>query len=46
MNHAPALATMLIAPFDRQDRSYLAACRGDAQAAMLLTRRPTGPRAT
>jgi hypothetical protein len=46
MNHAPAWATMLIASFDRQDRSYLAACGGDAQAAMLLTRRPTGVRAT
>jgi hypothetical protein len=40
MNDATAFATMLIDSSDRQNRFYLAACGRDAQAAMLLTRRP------
>jgi len=40
MNDAPAFVTMLIGSLDKQNRFYLAACDGDAQAAKLLTRRP------
>lgn len=39
MRYATLWVTMLPGSIGRQTRSFLAACRGDAQAAKLLTRR-------
>ena len=45
MSDATGSVTMLIDSFSRQNRFFLAACDGDAQAAKLLTRRPSRARA-